>query len=79
MGRNNREGSIGNLEDKSGESRIEDGAQDLFFVDSRGVSAEDLAATASTECIVYDRCNIHILGTMPDTESSESIDRWVPC
>lgn len=78
MGRNNREGSIGNLEDKSGESRIEDGAQDLFFVDSGGLSAEDLAAT-STEYIVYDRCNIHILGTKPDTESSESINGWVPC
>ena len=80
MGRDDREGSLGNLEERTRDAMRKPGidhvVEQLFFVDSNGISTGELASSVSTEYIVYDRCNVAILGTASEEEeSSESLNR----
>lgn len=76
MGRDNREGGLGNLEKQPGktteQSEIE---QCPFFVDPPGTSTQGSTAYAPTEYFFYDRCNVAVLGTDGQAEDSEGTDR----
>lgn len=79
MGRDDCEGSLGDLEEQPGRfsrrSEIGNGIQSPFFVDSRGVTAQELASYTSMENIIYNRSDVAVLGTDYEAEGSEGMGR----
>ena len=78
MGRDDREGSLGNLEEQPGNSQGRSEIDDThcpFFVDSCGVSTQELALYSSMESIIYDRPNVAVLGTKSEAEDAKGMDK----